>query len=155
MLLNLVSKMKFCTFCISLSHFLCQYWVESCIISLHLNCIMQLKQFYNVVTKVSTSRKCYYFWWSTWLIIVLMSRIHKRHSGKCLVLIFCSYPSKLIIVGIYNFVNPEMFHGQCVHWQIRYSLIFFSIYVADWILGLLCIYGRVRSKPVRRPYACM
>ena len=34
-------------------------------ISFNLNCIMQLKQFYNVATKVSSRKKCYYFWWST------------------------------------------------------------------------------------------
>ena len=37
--------------------------------SLNLNCIMQLKQFYNTATKVSSRRKCYYFWWSTWLLM--------------------------------------------------------------------------------------
>ena len=42
--------------------------VDSCIISLHLNCILQLKQFYNIATKVSCRKKCYYFWWSTWLL---------------------------------------------------------------------------------------
>ena len=41
--------------------------VDSCIISLNLNCILQLKQFYNIATKVSCRKKCYYFWWSTWL----------------------------------------------------------------------------------------
>ena len=29
---------------------------------------MQLKQFYNIATKVSSRKKCYYFWWSTWLL---------------------------------------------------------------------------------------
>ena len=42
--------------------------VNSCIISFNLNCIMQLKQFYNIATKVSSRKMCYYFWWSTWLI---------------------------------------------------------------------------------------
>ena len=44
--------------------------VDSCKISFNLNCIMQLKQFYNIVTKVSSRKKCYYFWWSTWLVTV-------------------------------------------------------------------------------------
>ena len=35
--------------------------VDSCIISFNLNCIMQLKQFYNIATKVSSRKKCYYF----------------------------------------------------------------------------------------------
>ena len=43
--------------------------VGLCIISFNLNCIMQLKQFYNIATKVSSRKKCYYFWWSTWLIM--------------------------------------------------------------------------------------
>ena len=41
--------------------------MDSCIISFNLNCIMQLKQFYNIATKVNSRKKCYYFWWSTWL----------------------------------------------------------------------------------------
>ena len=42
--------------------------VDSCIISFILNYIMQSKLFYNIATKVSSRKKCYYFWWSTWLI---------------------------------------------------------------------------------------
>ena len=30
---------------------------------------MQLEQFYNIATKVSSRKKCYYFWWSPWLVI--------------------------------------------------------------------------------------
>ena len=33
--------------------------VDSCIILFNLNCIMQLKQFYNRATKVSSRKKCY------------------------------------------------------------------------------------------------
>ena len=40
--------------------------MDICIVSFNLNCIMQLKQFYNIATKVSSRQKCYYFWWSTW-----------------------------------------------------------------------------------------
>ena len=29
---------------------------------------MQFKKFYNIATKVSSRKKCYYFWWSTWLL---------------------------------------------------------------------------------------
>ena len=42
--------------------------VDLCMISFNLNWIMQLKQFYNIATKVSSRKKCYYFWWSTWLL---------------------------------------------------------------------------------------
>ena len=30
---------------------------------------MQLKLFYNITTKVNSRKKCYYSWWSTWLIM--------------------------------------------------------------------------------------
>ena len=43
--------------------------MDSCIISLNLNCVLQLKQFYNKATKFSCRKKCYYFWWSTWLVM--------------------------------------------------------------------------------------
>ena len=36
--------------------------VDSCIISFNLNCIMQFKQFYDIATKVSLRKTCYYFW---------------------------------------------------------------------------------------------
>ena len=42
--------------------------VNSCIISFNLNCITLLKQFYNIASKVSSRKRCYYFWWSTWLV---------------------------------------------------------------------------------------
>ena len=42
--------------------------LDSRIISFNLKCIMQLKQFYNIATKVSSRKKCYYFWWSAWLL---------------------------------------------------------------------------------------
>ena len=36
---------------------------------------MQLNQFYDIATKVSSRKKCYYFWWSTWLF---------KFSGTCI-----------------------------------------------------------------------
>ena len=30
---------------------------------------MQLKQFYNIATKVSSRKKCHYLWWYIWLVI--------------------------------------------------------------------------------------
>ena len=40
---------------------------------------MQLQQFYNTATKGSSRKKCYYFWWSTWLLYEYIpgDRIHK------------------------------------------------------------------------------
>ena len=60
--------------------------MDSCIISLNLNCILQLKQFYNIATKVSYRKKCYYFWSSTWLLkrarifIPLGSNLHGKEG---------------------------------------------------------------------------
>ena len=56
-------------------HIFLYHWVtsdgdiilDSCIITFSLNCSLQLKQFYDKATKVSSRKKCYYFWWSTWL----------------------------------------------------------------------------------------
>ena len=39
------------------------------IIAFNLNYIMQLKQFYNIANKGSSRKKCYYFWWFTWLMM--------------------------------------------------------------------------------------
>ena len=39
--------------------------VDSFRISFNLNCIIQLKQFYNIAAKDSSRKKCYYFGWST------------------------------------------------------------------------------------------
>ena len=61
--------------------------MDSCIISLNLNCILQLKQFYNIASKGSCRKKCYYFWWSTWLLKSMflstwqLSRKHPYHLG--------------------------------------------------------------------------
>ena len=44
--------------------------MDSCKLTFNFNFIMQLKQFYIIATKVSSRKKCYYFWWSTWLITV-------------------------------------------------------------------------------------
>ena len=48
--------------------------VDLCLLSLHLNCIMQLKQFYNIATKVSSKKRATTFgdqpyWWSQHLFI--------------------------------------------------------------------------------------
>ena len=61
--------------------------VDSCIISFSLNCIMQLKQFYNIATKVSSRKRCNYFWWSTWLVYwgttLITHGLYNRHPITC------------------------------------------------------------------------
>ena len=79
MLLNLVPKMKYHT-----SFYMTSYGyiiVDSCIISLNLNFIMQLKQFHYIATKVSSRKKCYYFWWSTWLLTAQLWNIWKAKGN--------------------------------------------------------------------------
>ena len=56
--------------------------VDLCLISIDLNCIMQLKQFYNIATKVSSRKKCHYFWWSTWLLMVNCDIYTDVHTFK-------------------------------------------------------------------------
>ena len=45
---------------------------------------MQLKQFYNIATEVSSRKKCYYFWWSTWLIShrLPLSETHSNDTSR-------------------------------------------------------------------------
>ena len=52
--------------------------MDSRIISFSLNWLMQFKQFYNIATKVSSRKKCYYFWWSTWLISEMRATIYSN-----------------------------------------------------------------------------
>ena len=56
--------------------------MDLCIISLNLNCTMQLKQFFNIATKASSRKKCNYFWWSTWLLTAF-SRELACHFCDC------------------------------------------------------------------------
>ena len=41
---------------------------------------MQLKQFCNIATKISSRKKCYYFWWSTGLISAQIPSIYYNVS---------------------------------------------------------------------------
>ena len=70
-LLNLVPKVKFYTFFISSRDFLRLNYNGFRHNFNNLNCIMPLKQFYTISTKVSSRKKCYYFWWSTWLLMLV------------------------------------------------------------------------------------
>ena len=53
--------------------------VDSSITSFNLNYIMQLKQSCNIATKVSSRKKYYYFWSSTWLINVWVNNGEAGH----------------------------------------------------------------------------
>ena len=79
MLLNFVPKMKFHTFLYHKVAFYDYVIVDSCILSFNLNCIMDLKQFYDIATKLSSRKKCYCFWWSTWLLIIHCADSKKQH----------------------------------------------------------------------------
>ena len=60
---------------------------------------MQLKQFYDIATKVSSRKKCYYFWWSPWLLI------YSRETEMSFFIIrICEYAIKSA-TGNSSFVN--------------------------------------------------
>ena len=66
MLLNLVAKNEILHIFLYHEVTSCGYMiVDTCMIPLNLNFIMQLKQFYNIATTVSSNKMCYYFWWFT------------------------------------------------------------------------------------------
>ena len=71
--------------------------VDSCIIPFNLNCIMQFKQFFDIATKVSSRKKCYYFWWSPWLLSWWSS------SPLCL---------RLSLETDYTYTVPERRHSR-------------------------------------------
>ena len=76
--------------------------VDSCIISFNLNFIMQLKQFYYIATKVSSRKKCYYFWWSTWLFIWMI--LCASVSGVNY-LVFKSYANIDVYISVEGFAT--------------------------------------------------
>ena len=98
--------------------------MDLCIVSLNMNCIMQLKQFYDIGTKVSSRKKCYYFWWSTWLIIgdsvnqhreyYIDTWLHQRETTGCkypstprLMRRFC-YTAVEVRVWISNYIQQKI-----------------------------------------------
>ena len=77
-LLKLVLKWNFIHFFTSLRVFLWLYHSGFVHNFIWLNSIMQLKQFNNITTKVSSRKTCYYFWWSTWLFRWQVDSPHKE-----------------------------------------------------------------------------
>ena len=55
--------------------------VDSCMIWFHFDCIMQLKKSYHIATNVCSRKKCYYFWWSPWLLMVIATDAAYGHAG--------------------------------------------------------------------------
>ena len=54
---------------------------------------MQFKQFYNIATKVSSRKRCNYFWWSNWLV---------RHlTGDSLMTIWLGYFFSIFLTKMY------------------------------------------------------
>ena len=97
------------------------------IISFKLNCIMQLKQFYNIATKVSSRKKCYYFWWSTWLL---------RFSYMRVVLEWCFLK-----------VSTLSYRSQAINCS---DVIMISM--ASQITSLTIVYSTVYSGAVHRKH---
>ena len=67
---------------------------------------MQLKQFYNIATKVSSRKKCYYFWWSTWLIRARL--LHETFYVRGLLVL----PESGSRLNIKTTVQVRDFHGN-------------------------------------------
>ena len=74
MLLNFVAIMKFYTSFYIIKWLCVAILLDSCIISFNLNCIMQLKQFYNIATKVSNRTKVL-------LLLVIYLTVHTFDIG--------------------------------------------------------------------------
>ena len=115
--------------------------MDSCIISFNLNCIMQLKQFYNIATKVNSRKKCYYFSWSTWLLSICLrlSQFSQlsliQYVGLCVV----SLPfSIVIIVRICSFILLSSSGCLTVVIHIRkWRLTACIVMVTPWRLFLM------------------
>ena len=119
--------------------------VDSGIISFNLNCIMQLKQFYNIATKVSSRKKWYYFWWSTWLFsgdIRIKLDIHsipmQRENDSTLILQWILW----IAIYIYIFVHHCNYHALCYIFLLLYLSLTWSFYI-DSLSGLAFHYFQV------------
>ena len=79
--------------------------VHSCIISFNLSCIMQLQQFYNIATEISSRKKCYYFWWSTWLLIGSCVQINQQRLKQNFVYLTLNndfWPRMLLYKNYFN-----------------------------------------------------
>ena len=104
--------------------------MDSCIISFNFNCIMQLKQFWNTFTKVSSTKKCYYFWWSPWLYMLLKHMSLWVMYNSCFIFKtksqsmeskshfrFCSNWSQLL-AGCRNHMNSQLHQMITMNHQI-------------------------------------
>ena len=84
---------------------------------------MQLKQFFDIAIKVSSRKKCYYFWWSTWLLILCLSNCLTDSlsvflgSENNLKTILACQPSDLHYVS-----KGILIEYICYHWNVGMSL---------------------------------
>ena len=105
--------------------------MDSCIISFNLNCIMQLKQFYDihdVALKVSSRKKCHYFWWSTRLLVPWL-----LESPGDVIRSNVSNESNFIAM---NYIDHIIGDVQASSW-IRNELAFVYIYLHSGIVSTL------------------
>ena len=75
---------------------------------------MQPKQFWNIATKVSSRDKCYYFWWSTWLLINRVCRCYTRERVTKLFMMTSSNGNIFRVTGPLcgEFTGPGEFPTQ-------------------------------------------
>ena len=91
MLLQLVPKNHILPIIIPLFVISCPYYPST--ISFHLGCVVKLKQSYYIAAK-SSSKKCYYFWRSPWLLTSYMMKSNKTWYYA---LFFCTFLRDLIV----------------------------------------------------------
>ena len=96
---------------------------------------MQLKQFYDMTTKVNTRKKCYYFWWSTWLFRSQQNGLNIT-EGIYFQMLFHKKTWLYLIQNLFNFdPRNSLDRWQAITWT-NDDHIREGIYVI-WGLGLL------------------
>ena len=81
---------------------------------------MQLKQFYNIATKASSRKKCYYFWWSTWLIK------YNICSGGVFAINNFKLPNCVIVATECFFFATKIDRGSIMTGMYRRSMMIYS-----------------------------
>ena len=143
--------------------------VDSCIISFNLNCIMLLKQFFDIAIKVSSRKKCYYFWWSTWLLMwrhcnyyCCYRNLLRDHCESCfrLALGFRVY---IICCLFHCFFYAEMQMVDKLHHYTLHILMYWSIislqqpgcsvgYSMGHAISISCKHLNVGSRKAHQQY---
>ena len=129
---------------------------------------MQLKQFYNIITKVCSRKKCYYFWWPTWLITwrsippsaMIKNALYATiNFNTFLYLMPCKYyviaAKHIVTVTISISIHNSLQHNSSHHHHHRVSYPTQDLVILKWILMLpgethdsgYCLNGLPSTQP--------